>query len=446
MIIYKFLIYSFLIFKQKGPDPSPNEFPIFNVSHNPESPYPNPINHLYDKRYKEAYSTFYKPNQAAASTSQKPEPSSPASPSAPQPKPSSNSSSYPTHSQGQQQQQPKSNSNSSSYPTHSQGQQQQQPKPNSNSSSYPTHSQGQQQQPNIQRPYPPGFIPGVQEQQAAYWQNMNPYATMPRSHAAYYQQQQQQASKLPQSNQEQPSTYSPEGVRRSSTSEDVRPHSLSRSTSSNELNSGKEKIRVRVINDNSASSSYDPQTNTSSNNRFQTQRSILRTNNNDDDSKQKVPTHTIYTSSENEISKETIEDIFKAVNGQRSESTQSTSSPMVERIIIIDRRGSSAPDNNSNSSGTDRIRTVEVRTSTAGTTPSTPSTPTATAATTTTTSTPTATTNTASNAYAFQQPNYYGGQQLYYQQPRMYASTPNMFSAATPYVPGLNNFYPYRYY
>ena len=279
---------------------------------------------------------------------------------------------------------------------------------------------------------------------------MNPYGTMPRSHAAYYQQQQQQqqASKLPQSNQEQPSTYAPQGLRHSSTGEDVRPHSLSRSSSSNELNSGKEKIRVRVINDNSASSTVDPQTNTYSNNRSQPQRSILRTNNDGDDNKQKIPTHTIYTSSENEISKETIENIFKVVNGQRSEATQSTSSPMAERIIIIDRRGSSAPDNKSNSSGTDRYRTVEVRTSTAGTTPSTPSTPTATAAAvaTTTTSTPTATTNTASNAYAFQQPNYYGGQQLYYQQPKMYASTPNMFAAATPYVPGLNNFYPFGYY
>ncbi|CAF0758719.1 unnamed protein product [Didymodactylos carnosus] len=42
---------------------SPNEFPIFNVSHNPSAPYPNPINHLYDKRYKDAYSTFINQSQ-----------------------------------------------------------------------------------------------------------------------------------------------------------------------------------------------------------------------------------------------------------------------------------------------------------------------------------------------------------------------------------------------
>jgi hypothetical protein len=132
---------------KKGPDPSPNEFPIFNVSHNPASPYPNPINHLYDKRYKEAYSTFIKQNQAAAaaaSSSQKTEPSNPSTPASP----------------------------SSSKPT-----------ANPNTPTYPAYSQGQQQS-NQQPPHPAGFLPELREQQAANWQYMNPYATMPRSHAA----------------------------------------------------------------------------------------------------------------------------------------------------------------------------------------------------------------------------------------------------------------------
>jgi hypothetical protein len=249
---------------------------------------------------------------------------------------------------------------------------------------------------------------------------MNPYATMPRSYAAYYQQQ---AAKVMQPIQEQPSTNNTQPVRRSSTGEDLRSHSLSRSASSNELNyptnSGVEKIRVRVINDNSASSSSpDPQINTSSNTRPYAQRSI-------------------YTSPNTEIGTETMQDILKVVNQQRS-----PSSPMTERVIVIDRRGSNTPDNNSSSSGMDRFRTFEIRTPTTGATPSTP--PTTSAP--TTTSTPTPTNSTPSTGYVMQQPNYYPGQQFFYQQPKMYSSMPVNLQRRTPYVAGVNNFYPFGYF
>jgi hypothetical protein len=397
MSISYILLYSFFFIFKKGPDPSPYEFPIFNVSHNPLAPYPNPINHLYDKRYKEAYSTFIKPNPPASTTSQQNEPSTPTSPSSSQPTTNTNSPPYPTYPQGQY-----------------------------------------QQQSNKQAPPPIGFTPAFRQQPVGGWQYVNPYATMPRSHAAYYQQQ---ASKVPPPIQEQPSTNNTQPLRRSSTGEDLSSHSLSRSENKNELNystnSGAEKIRVRVINDNSVSSSTDPQTNTFLNNHPYAQRSILKSNNGSTDNKEIVPTRTIYTSPNTEIGSETMEDLLKVVNNQ-----QSTSSPGTERIIIIDRRGASTSDNNPNSSGMDRFRTFEIRTSSAGPTPSTPP-----ITSTATTSNPTPTTSTSSAAYAMQQPNYYTGQRFFYQQPKMYMSLPNnLYSATTPYVAGANNFYPFGYY
>lgn len=62
------------------------------MSHNPSAPYPNPINHLYDKRYKEAYSTFIKQNSAP-----KAEPEKPPVPPKPKPQPD------PAYAQGQYQ-------------------------------------------------------------------------------------------------------------------------------------------------------------------------------------------------------------------------------------------------------------------------------------------------------------------------------------------------------
>jgi hypothetical protein len=54
-VLYLYLsrIYIFLFFLKKGPDLSPSEFPIFNVSHNSSAAYPNPINHLYDTHYQQ---------------------------------------------------------------------------------------------------------------------------------------------------------------------------------------------------------------------------------------------------------------------------------------------------------------------------------------------------------------------------------------------------------
>ncbi len=299
------------------------------------------------------------------------------------------------------------------------------------------------------------------------WPYANPYATMPRSHAAHYQQQ---AARIMQTIPEQPSTNTTQPIRRSSTGEDFRLNSLSRSTSSNDMNystnSGAEKIRVRVINDNSSSSSTtNPPTNLYPTiNRSNTQRSILKPQNDSGDNNESVTTRTIYASPNTEIGAETMEDLLKFVNSQQSDPTQSTSSPVKERIIIIDRRGSNTSDNNQNASGKERYRAFEIRSSTAAAPPSTAAVPTstATAPTTTTTaaappSTPTSPTTTAapsnratstpSPAYIMQQPTYYTGQQLYYQQPKMYSSIPsNLYSAATPYVLGANNFYPFTYY
>ncbi|CAF3960981.1 unnamed protein product [Rotaria sp. Silwood2] len=392
--------------RNQGPDPSPHEFPIFNVSHNAAAPYPNPINHLYDKRYKEAYSTFIKQNQPTPPTSRKTEPSTPTSPAAPLPS---------------------------------------KPTTNPETSSYGNYPQGQyQQQSNNQTQQSTNALPTSRQPPTGGWSYMNPYATMPRSHAAYYQQQ---ASKPMQPLTEHSSTNTATPrIRRSSTSEDLHSHNLSRSASSDALNyvtdNGREKIRVRVINGNSASSSIDPNMNKLPDNHFNTKRSILKSTGDDDDNKQMVTTRKIYTAPDTEIGTETLQDLFKVVDKQKSNSTQSTSSPMKERIIIIDRRDRNTPDNNLNSSGQDRVRTFEIRSSTTEVPPSTPS-----PLPPVSTSTPVPTSTNSSNGYALQQPNYYTGQQLFYQQPNMYMSAPtHVYPGGTPYVAGVNNYYPYAYF
>ncbi|CAF0929506.1 unnamed protein product [Rotaria sp. Silwood1] len=395
--------------RNQGPDPSPHEFPIFNVSHNPSAPYPKPINHLYDKRYKEAYSTFIKQSQSTPPTSRRAEPSTSTAPTAPFPS------------------KPTTNPQPPSYGNYPQGQYQQQ------------LSKETEQSANV--------IPNSRQPPPGGWSYMNPYATMPRSHAAHYQQQ---ASKLTQpTNEHSPNNTTPR-IRRSSTGEDIHSHGLSRSASSDVLNystdSGAEKIRVRVINDNSASSYTDPYINKAPNNRFNTQRSILKSNGDDDDdnnnNKQMVTTRKIYTTPGTEIGTETLQDLFKVVDKQQSSSTQSTSLPMKERIIIIDRRGRNTPDDNLNSPGQDRVRTFEIRTSTAEVPASTPS-----PAPAITTSTPVPTSTISSNGYALQQPTYYTGQQLFYPQPNMYMSAPTLaYPAGTRYVPGVNTYYPFTYF
>ncbi|CAF0888245.1 unnamed protein product [Rotaria sp. Silwood1] len=56
--------------RNKGPDLSPHEFPIFNVSNNPNAAYSKPINHLYNKHDRKTYPNFVKPSQQPFSTSQ----------------------------------------------------------------------------------------------------------------------------------------------------------------------------------------------------------------------------------------------------------------------------------------------------------------------------------------------------------------------------------------
>ncbi|CAF4580856.1 unnamed protein product [Rotaria socialis] len=395
-------------FLNQGHDPSPHEFPIFNVSHNPDAPYPNPINHLYDKRYKEAYSTFIKQSLPAPSTSKTSEPSTPTSPV-------------------------------SALPA--------KPTTNSQSASNAVYQQGQYQRQLSQQARQPAYAPPASPQASTGgWQYMNPYATMPRSHAAYYQQQQQQQqpSNVMQPTQQQSYDKFTPSIRRSSTADDLRPRSLSRSASSNDLNyatdTGNEKIRVRVVNDNDALLSSDPYKNSFSNNHYNTKRSILKSTN-DDNSKEVITTRRIYTAPSTEIGTETMEDLFKVAKKQQSNPAEIASQPMTERIIIIDRRGANTAENDANLSGQDRVRTFEIRTSTNDIVPSAaPVIPIP-------TPTPTPTATIPSSAYAVQPPNYYPGQQLYYQQPNAYMSVPtNMYSNTTPYVHRPNSYYPYAYY
>ena len=264
---------------------------------------------------------------------------------------------------------------------------------------------------------------------------------MPRSQAVYYQQQ---AAKIAPSTNEQPPANQSQSVRRSSTGEDIQSRALSRSASSNDLNyaanPGAEKIRVRVINDNS-SSSVDPQL--FPNHRSTPQRSILKPQIDTGVTQDAGRTRVVYAPSNTQIGTETMEDLFKVVNNQRSEPSGSANSPMTERIIIIDRRGSGTPDNNQNLSGKERYRAFEIRSSTAPVAPTTP-TPTTT---TTPATPPTPSSSTSSAAYVMPQTGYPAGQQLYYQQPKMYSSVPStLYSPASAYVMGANNFYPYAYY
>lgn len=384
----------------QGPDPSPHEFPIFNVSHNPEAPYPNPINHLYDKRYKEAYSTFIKQNQATPAKQPPPKNEPPTPPTAP-------------------------------------------PKPNVQSPPYPTYPQGSfQRQTSKPAVQPPGTVAPYQQQPPIGWQFVNPYATMPRSQAAYYQQQ---VAKANPSTHEQPPANQTQSVRRSSTGEDIHSRPLSRSASSNDLNhatnTGAEKIRVRVINDN-GSSSVNPQL--ASNHRSTPQRSILKPQSDTGATQETARTRVVYAPSNTPIGTETMQDLLKVVNSQRSEPPGSANSPMTERIIIIDRRGSSTPDNNQNLTGNERYRAFEIRSSTAPVASSTP-TPTTTTATAATPATPSPSPSPAT--YVMPQNAYPAGQQLYYQQPKVYSSVPStLYSPASAYVMGANNFYPYAYY
>lgn len=386
----------------KGPDPSPHEFPIFNVSHNPEAPYPNPINHLYDKRYKEAYSTFIKQNPSTPSpaTVKKNDPPPPPSPTSP---PSTQSPPYPAHQQVQFQRQ----------------------------TSKPTP-----------QPPPSGNVLPSNQQPPIGWQFVNPYATMPRSHAAYYQQQ---AARMMPPIQEQPSANPNQPVRHSSTGEDIQPRPISRSASNNDLNyptnSGAEKIRVRVINDNStpsSPSSANPPV--FPNHRATPQRSILKPQGDPGNNQEPARTRIVYAPPNSEIGTETMEDLFKVVNNQRSEPSGSGASPMTERVIIIDRRGSGTPDNNSNSSGKERYRAFEIRSSAAPNPSPSP--------TTTTPAAPLAQSASATSAaYVTPRSAYNTGQQMFYQQPKMYGSVPSsIYSPATPYVMGANSFYPFTYY
>ncbi len=134
----------------------------------------------------------------------------------------------------------------------------------------------------------------------------------------------------------------------------------------------------------------------------------------------------IYTSPNTIIGSETMEDLFEVVKNQKSASSQSKS--IIDRVIIIDRHDSNAPNNNQTNNGKERLHTFEIHTSIP-------------AITTTISVTP-------STGYMVQQPTYYNPQQLIYQQPEMYTSMPSniYLTATTSYVANANSYYPFVYY
>jgi hypothetical protein len=291
-----------------------------------------------------------------------------------------------------------------------------------NPNSYSTHSQAQFQQPTL--------TPNIFGQQPiGAWQYANPYATMPRSHAKQYQQP---TGHLTPSSSEQSSNEHKQRLRRSSTADDLNSNALSRSASSDQLSrAGAEKIRVRVINNNTPSST-DPASHASS----RSQRSILKSNTESDGNQEMNSSRRIYTTSNEDVGTETMEDLFEIVNQQRQDLSQSAS-PMPERIIIIDRRGSNQSDNQQNITGKNRFRTFEIRASADPVTPTTPISPLPV----------TPTINTTASRYAIPPSNYFHSPQLQYQQPKMYGSVPNhIYASPTSYAAGVGGFYPFAYY
>ncbi|CAF2411328.1 unnamed protein product [Rotaria sp. Silwood2] len=285
--------------RNKGPDPSPYEFPIFNVSNNPHAAYPKPINHLYNKHYQEAYSNSIKPSQQTFSTSQK---------------------------------------NFGSIQT-----------TNLNTPLYLTY----QQQPVIDL------------------HSLN-------SSTKYYQQPITSIDKSL-------TTY------RSSTSDDIRSRSVSRSTSDSELNYS--------VYSNSQTRKNSPERN----HRFNTNKKKI------------ITTKRIYSSPNTVIGSETIEDLFQVINRQESEPSQSTST--TERVIIIDRHN---PKSSKNKQSKKKEKSLD-------------------------TSTPKITTTIStrpSTNYIIQQPTYYSAQQ-----PVTYMSMPNnIYSSAAPYVTNMTAYYPFVYF
>ena len=315
---------------------------------------------------------------------------------------------------------------------------------------YPTYPQvpsGQgSNNPSTHSSAPPLGVPaGFRPQSNGGWQYVNPYATMPRSHAAHYQQQATNAMPSIPEQQSVNSSSSTGRIRRSSTGEDLRAPSLTRSISTNEINypqtSGAEQIRVRVINNNassSSSSSGDSTNSAGARTRINSQRSILKASNDSESNTEAAPTRRIYAPSNTDIGAETMEDIFKVVNKQRTGPPRSSASPMTERVIVIDRRGSESQDDDPSGTGKNRFRTFEIQSPSS---PPTPTTPQAVAP------SPTPNVATLPAGYTLPQTNYYTPQQFGYQQPKMYSSVPNnLFYGATPYGGNANRFYPFAYY
>jgi len=98
--IYIYVDFFFILFLLKGTDPSPYEFPIFNVSHDPSRTYPKPINYLYEQQFRDAYPPPSKQNTILPITFElTPKPTT-----TPNSNPTSRSSPYPQQYQELQQQ------------------------------------------------------------------------------------------------------------------------------------------------------------------------------------------------------------------------------------------------------------------------------------------------------------------------------------------------------
>ena len=190
------------------------------------------------------------------------------------------------------------------------------------------------------------------------------------------------------------------------------------------------------------------------------QRSILKSNSDLDDNQPvaATPTRQIYAQPGEQIGQETMREIYQVVNRQNSDPSGASGA---ERIIIIDRRGASTPDDALNISGNDRLRTFEIRpvptpaTPATPTSPATPSNPVAPAATPSAAPSPAPIVNSVvPSPYAVRPNVYYSPAQLQqqqqqqqYQQQRMYGSVPaNLYGNQQQFAAGARGFYPMMYY
>ncbi|CAF0921539.1 unnamed protein product [Didymodactylos carnosus] len=285
----------------QGPDNSPNEFPIFNVSHNPSAPYPNPINHLYDKRYKDAYSTFIKQPSSRETVA----PTTPTSPPPPPLPPKTLKDTSTSNSLN-------TNTPSTNFPFI--------PNP---ASPYSQHHQSffpQQAISAYNNQQHNSFMPPMQNYYPLHQaMTHNPFGTMPSHH---------EDTQIGFSN-----------LRRSSTADDIRPRSLSRSNSNidNREPFYENKYRNHSIVDDQRSDTLSNHQQRDQNEKIKVHvydhneqrypKPILKQNDNHEYSRK------VYISPESNMGTDTLNDLMAVVDSRRKTDTPLNS----DRVIIIDR-------------------------------------------------------------------------------------------------------------